>query len=268
MAAPAGSQFKAYTSYIVQDLVIRTHVVEYRCERWVTPDGTGLTAPLPEGIQGHFGSDLRRFILAQYYQGQVTVPRLVEILQTLGVFISESLRAEIAPHVAGRVAFFLAACRHGGLPSDDATVPTSNAFLLGTSVSGVPGILKLRRARQASKAGCEGIGPAIAAPSADAAVAMAEAAKRTAVPPPTAECWSQPAVPPYTSSFPSRRGSQGRRQAQRASAIRRVARTAPPGSRTRSSSAMVTFWIAVLAISILLYVCSTASVSASAGFSA
>jgi hypothetical protein len=45
----------------------------YRCERWVTPDGTVLTASLPEGIQGHFGSDLCRFILAQYYQGQVTV---------------------------------------------------------------------------------------------------------------------------------------------------------------------------------------------------
>jgi hypothetical protein len=55
----------------------------------VTPDGTALTASLPEGIQGHFGSDLCRFILARCYQGQVTVPRFVEILQTLGVFISK-----------------------------------------------------------------------------------------------------------------------------------------------------------------------------------
>ena len=38
-------------------------------------------APLPPGVDGHFGPELRRFVLAQYHQGQVTVARLVTQLR-------------------------------------------------------------------------------------------------------------------------------------------------------------------------------------------
>src|ERR1700682_5006941 len=76
-APPRGSRFKGYTSFVVQDLMIQPHVVNFRCERWQTPDGSMVTAPLPAGIRGHFGPQLRRFALAQYHQGQMTMPRLV-----------------------------------------------------------------------------------------------------------------------------------------------------------------------------------------------
>jgi hypothetical protein len=88
-APPRGSHFKGYTSFVVQDLVIRPHVVNFRCERWQTPDGSMMTAALPAGIDGHFGPELHRFVLAQYHQGQMTVARLVTLLRGLGIFISK-----------------------------------------------------------------------------------------------------------------------------------------------------------------------------------
>jgi Transposase IS66 family len=86
---PAGARFKGHRSFVVQDLVLRAHVVDLKRERWQTADGKIVTAPLPASIDGHFGPQLRRFVLAQYHQGQTTVPRLVLLLREFGIFISK-----------------------------------------------------------------------------------------------------------------------------------------------------------------------------------
>jgi hypothetical protein len=103
-APPPGSRFKGYTSFVVQDLVVRPHVVEFQCERWQTGDGKTITAPLPDGFDGHFGPQLRRFVLAVYHQGQTTVPRLVTLLQVLGVDISK--REVVRMLTAGHEGFY------------------------------------------------------------------------------------------------------------------------------------------------------------------
>ena len=86
---PEGSIFKGHESFLVQDLVITVSATCYQRERRVTPDGRTILAPLPDGIDGHFGPELRRFVLMHYHQGQSTLPRLVALLRSLGVSISK-----------------------------------------------------------------------------------------------------------------------------------------------------------------------------------
>jgi len=86
---PPGSRFKGYQDILVRELTLTPEVVRYRRERWLTPSGEAVLAPLPAGIVGGCGPGLRRFLLVAHAQGQVTTERLAALLEGIGIEISK-----------------------------------------------------------------------------------------------------------------------------------------------------------------------------------
>lgn len=85
---PPGTQSLGYQDFTVQDLQVEPHNTRYRRGRYQLPDGSILTAPLPRGIDSHFGPTLRQYVLYQHFHNHVTQPLLHEELRELGVDIS------------------------------------------------------------------------------------------------------------------------------------------------------------------------------------
>ncbi len=87
--APAGSRHKGYDEIVVQDLVLNPLVTRYRRERWETPDGKTVVAPLDPGIVGGYGPHLHRVVLTLHYQCHVTIEKILALLNGMGVVISK-----------------------------------------------------------------------------------------------------------------------------------------------------------------------------------
>jgi hypothetical protein len=87
--APTGSRNKGYEDIVVQDLSLGATATLYRRQRWETPEGLTLVAPLDPGIVGGYGPHLHRVVLQLHFQGQMSCERIVAFLNDIGVVISK-----------------------------------------------------------------------------------------------------------------------------------------------------------------------------------
>jgi len=99
---PSGMEQK--TELKSADKAGKRGVKQRKTERLIIDGERVIQADVPAEVAGHFGPELRRFVLLQYQQGQVTMPRMVTQLRAIGIVISKRqvvrlLNADTGPFV-------------------------------------------------------------------------------------------------------------------------------------------------------------------------
>jgi cell division protein FtsB len=115
---PPDAAFKGYEDVVVQDVVLRTDNVRFRKEVFYSASARRrYLAPLPAGYAGQFGPGLKALVLVLYFGGQMSEPKIAELLGDVGVRISAGEVSNLL--VKGRDSFHAeaAAVRAAGLAS-------------------------------------------------------------------------------------------------------------------------------------------------------
>ena len=87
---PLDAVFKGYEDVVVQDVIFRTDNVLFRKEKFYSPSQhTIYRASLPPGYCGQFGPGIKSLALVFYYGAQMSEPKVVELLRSVGVRISD-----------------------------------------------------------------------------------------------------------------------------------------------------------------------------------
>ena len=87
---PLDAVFKGYEDVVVQDVIFRTDNVLFRKEKFYSPSPhTIYMASLPPGYCGQFGPGIKSLALVFYYGAQMSEPKVVELLRSVGVRISD-----------------------------------------------------------------------------------------------------------------------------------------------------------------------------------
>ncbi len=87
---PLDAVFKGYEDVVVQDVIFRTDNILFHKEKWYSPSQhQSYLAPLPQGYTGQFGPGIQSLALTLYFGGQMSEPKVAELLRSVGVQISD-----------------------------------------------------------------------------------------------------------------------------------------------------------------------------------
>lgn len=86
---PTDARFKGYEEVTVQDIAFRTENIRFRKEKYYSlSNQRTYLAEMPAGYQGQFGPGVRAWVLALYYASGMSEPKILNLLQTVGMSIS------------------------------------------------------------------------------------------------------------------------------------------------------------------------------------
>jgi len=101
---PEDAEFKGYEDVVVQDIKIETDNILFRKEKYYSPSQHKVyLAALPEGYQGQFGPGIKSWIVVLYFALNVTEPKILTFLETVGIYISTGQISHILHGEVGRL---------------------------------------------------------------------------------------------------------------------------------------------------------------------
>jgi hypothetical protein len=87
---PPDAVCKGYEDVVVQDVIFRTDNILFHKEKFYSPSQhTTFLASLPQGYRGQFGPGIKSLALVLYFGGQMSEPKVAELLRSMGVQISD-----------------------------------------------------------------------------------------------------------------------------------------------------------------------------------
>ncbi len=100
---PIDALFKGYEEVTVQDIEFRTENIRFRKEKYSSPSNQRTyLAEMPAGYQGQFGPGVRAWVLALYYASGMSEPKILGLLQTVGMSISAGQLSDLLIKDQGR----------------------------------------------------------------------------------------------------------------------------------------------------------------------